>query len=480
MILECKEKNGQMVMPVFYHVNPSDVKKQTRSFKDAFTKHEKNFKKMPETIQRWRAALIEASNLSGWDSMVIKTYHPQSDCEGLVGIDSRIYRIKSLLCIQLLDVKIVGIWRMGGIGKTTISGVVFNQFSSQFDGCCFIANIREESDKCGLVHIRNQLLSQILEEEEDLTLGTPIIPEYIKKRLQYRKVFIVLDDVSDIEQIEFLIGRIDRLGPGSRVIATTRDKQVLCNYGVENIYELEGFEYHEALQLFSGYAFKQKCPSQNFWELSNKVVDYAKGNPLALKVLGSSLYRKSVHDWQSVLHKLKSISNPKIHNVLKISYDGLDHEEQDIFLDIACFFKGENSKRVTKILDSCYFSTHVGLTALIEKSLVTISYNKLDMHDLIQEMGWEIIRKESFKELGKRSRLWNHDDVFHVLKNNMGTDAVQGLKYLPNELRYLYWHGYPLKTLPSNFSPINLIELQLPYSNVDVQLWVDNKHGSDV
>ncbi|XP_031262382.1 TMV resistance protein N-like [Pistacia vera] len=68
-ILECKEKNGQMVMPVFYHINPSDVRKQTGSFKDAFTKHEKKFKKMLEKIQRWIAALIEASNLSGWDLM---------------------------------------------------------------------------------------------------------------------------------------------------------------------------------------------------------------------------------------------------------------------------------------------------------------------------------------------------------------------------------------------------------------------------
>ncbi|KAL9431976.1 hypothetical protein AB3S75_027062 [Citrus x aurantiifolia] len=71
-ILECKNKNAQMVVPVFYHVDPSDVRKQTGSFGDAFVKHEKQFKGIPEKVQKWRVALTEASNLSGWDSMNIR------------------------------------------------------------------------------------------------------------------------------------------------------------------------------------------------------------------------------------------------------------------------------------------------------------------------------------------------------------------------------------------------------------------------
>ncbi|XP_031255502.1 disease resistance protein RPP2B-like [Pistacia vera] len=42
-------------------------------------------------------------------------------------------------------------------------------------------------------------------------------------------------------------------------------------------------------------------------------------------------------------------------------------------------------------------------------------------------MGKEIVHQESFREPGKRSRLWNHEDVFHVLKNETGTNAVRGL-----------------------------------------------------
>ncbi|KAM4070559.1 hypothetical protein ACB094_12G174100 [Castanea mollissima] len=49
------------------------------------------------------------------------------------------------------------------------------------------------------------------------------------------------------------------------------------------------------------------------------------------------------------------------------------------------------------------------------------------MHDLLQDMGQEIVRRESPKEPGGRSRLWIYKDVIRVLKNNTGTEAVEGI-----------------------------------------------------
>ena len=65
-IMECKEKGGHQVVPIFYHVDPSDVRKQTGSFGEAFVNHEKEAKEKMEKIQRWRSALAEAGNISGW------------------------------------------------------------------------------------------------------------------------------------------------------------------------------------------------------------------------------------------------------------------------------------------------------------------------------------------------------------------------------------------------------------------------------
>ncbi|XP_031263552.1 TMV resistance protein N-like isoform X2 [Pistacia vera] len=71
-ILECKNSYGQTIIPVFYGVYPSHVRNQIGTFGDAFTKLEKHFKGSQETLQRWRTALREAANLSGFDSNVIK------------------------------------------------------------------------------------------------------------------------------------------------------------------------------------------------------------------------------------------------------------------------------------------------------------------------------------------------------------------------------------------------------------------------
>ena len=64
-ILECKKKNGQLVRPIFYNVDPSEVRNPKGMFKEALAKHEKKFKD-GNKVQRWREALHEAANLSGW------------------------------------------------------------------------------------------------------------------------------------------------------------------------------------------------------------------------------------------------------------------------------------------------------------------------------------------------------------------------------------------------------------------------------
>jgi hypothetical protein len=65
-ILKCKNrKTGQIVLPIFYHIDPSDVRKQNGSFAEAFVKHEERFEE--KLVKEWRKALEEAGNLSGWN-----------------------------------------------------------------------------------------------------------------------------------------------------------------------------------------------------------------------------------------------------------------------------------------------------------------------------------------------------------------------------------------------------------------------------
>lgn len=106
--------------------------------------------------------------------------------------------------------------------------------------------------------------------------------------------------------------------------------------------------------------------------------------------------------------------------MLRISYEELNSEDKSLFLDIACFSKGECKECMATLLHDRHYNVTHGLSILVDKSLITISehINTLQIHDLLQEMGREIVRQESVKEPGKRSRLWHRRDIRHVLKQN--------------------------------------------------------------
>ena len=186
----------------------------------------------------------------------------------------------------------------------------------------------------------------------------------IKTIRSFKRVFIVLDDVDNQNQLEYLIGSREWLGEGSRVIITTRDKRLLTIQEVDDLYEVTGLNSGEAFTLFSLFAFKQNCPELDFINLSWRAISYCKGHPLALKVLGSLLFKKTISEWESALHKLEREPEVKIHKVLKRSYAGLDHTDKNILLDVACFFKGENLDFVSRILDGCDFYAARGIKNL--------------------------------------------------------------------------------------------------------------------
>ncbi|XP_031261006.1 disease resistance-like protein DSC1, partial [Pistacia vera] len=220
-------------------------------------------------------------------------------------------------------------------------------------------------------------------------------------------------------------------------IITTRDKQVLrnCEVGNASIYEVKGLGDDDACKLFRQHAFRQNLPTEDYGELSNRVVAYAKGLPLALKVLGSSLYSKGKEVWESAINKLEKGPPLGIKKILKVSYDGLEKEEKDIFLDIACFFKGENINSIIEILNACDISTTQGINVLIDKCLLTMLGGLITMHDLLQEMGREIVREEySTNESGKHIRLWHRKDINEVLTKNTGAEAIRGISLDTSEI----------------------------------------------
>ncbi|KAL2342233.1 hypothetical protein Fmac_010173 [Flemingia macrophylla] len=514
-IMECKRAQDQIVMPVFYDIDPSHVRKQIEGYEGAFEKHKEDSR-----CDQWRNDLTEAANIAGWDSQnskteaelldvivetVLKKLVPKhsSRRDGLVGIENSYEEIKSLLKIGSDEVKIFGIWGMGGIGKTTLANSFYEKISPNFEGRCFLENVREKSEKGQ--NLCEEIFSKLCGEKIRCFDAS-----VLRWLLQRKRVFIVLDDVVAQEQLEEVIYQFYPLGPGSRVIVTTRNKQI---FRLDDVtYSVLKLSPHHSLELLCLNAFEEKQPKDGYEDISKEVISYCGGIPLALKVVGASLRSKSKEVWECQLNKLRSIPDIKIQKALKLSYDDLDDSQQSIFLDIACFFKGKPRNDMFQVSE---------IEVLLDKSLITIhhTHNKevIEMHDLIQEMGHEIVRQESIKYPERRSRLWKHEEVIDVLKRNKKNEVVEGIIlnlelldeslnlsydflanmtclrilkihgyrdekesfniYFPNglesfsnKLRYLHWNQCCLESLPSKFCVEQLVVLRMR-NNKFKKLW---------
>ncbi|XP_030928736.1 TMV resistance protein N-like isoform X2 [Quercus lobata] len=322
----------------------------------------------------------------------------------------------------------VGIYGLGGVGKTTIAKAIYNRIANCFELSYFLEDVKEKSStNDDMIKLQETLLSKI---SRGMYIKVDSVPEgiiMIKERLCLTRFLLILDNVAESEVMVNLLGECNWFALGSRVIITTRDKHVLNILGKDlPIYELKELNQSESHELFNPHAFPKIEPKKDYLEVAEQIIHYANGLPLALKIIGSDLCGKSICDWKSAFEKHKNIPHKKIVEKLKISYDGLEKTEKDIFLDIACFFKGFNRSCVENILDACKSYLGYGIGKLIDKCLITVGqFGELWMHDLLQQMGREIVQQES-EELGERSRIWCFEDAEEILTTNM---EIQ-LKYL--------------------------------------------------
>lgn len=333
-----------------------------------------------------------------------------NDKEKMIGMDTQVDEVLSLLRIESLDVRGIGIWGTAGIGKTAITEKIFRRISVQYKTCVFLKNLHEQVEEKGQVTMREEFLSKILEVEASLLRIFDINKSFLRSKLRCKKVLVVLDDVNDCKDIETFLGDLKYLGGGSRTIITSRNRRVFVQTEMDHIYEVKPLDISSSLRFLDDGT---SMTSANYRKQSLELVIYANGNPEVLHYMKSRFQKEFDQLSQEVL-QTSPICIPRI---LRSCY-GLDENEMNILLDIACFFRKMDRDGVAMLLDGCGFFAHVGFRNLFDKSLLTISHNLLNMHRFIQATGREIVRQESGNEPGKRSRLWNAEEIMDVFLND--------------------------------------------------------------
>ncbi|RID71160.1 hypothetical protein BRARA_C03115 [Brassica rapa] len=530
-IMKCREEVGQTVLTIFYNVDPSEVRKQTGDFGKAFD--ETCVGKTEELKQAWRQALNDVAGIAGYhssncgneadlinkvasDVMAVLGFTPSNDFDDFVGMGARVTEIKSKIILQSELVKVIGIFGPAGIGKTTTARVFYNQLSPYFQFNTFLENIKGSYEKpCGndyqlKLRLQKNLLCQIFNQSD-------IEVRHLRgaqEMLSDKKVLVVLDEVDHWWQLEEMAKQPGWVGPGSMIIITTEDRKLLkaLGLGSDHIYKMKFPTSDESLQIFCQYAFGQKSPDDGFESLAREVTWLVGNLPLGLRVMGSYLRGMSKDEWIEALPWLRSTLDREIESTLRFSYDALRDNEKTLFLHVACLFSVFYASIFKSYFANSSLEVNHGLEVLAQKSLITIDHKheRVDMHILLEQMGREIVKKQSTENPGKRQFLTDTKDISHVLDEDTATGNVlgihldttwtgeeiqinksafqgmnnlqflslfsytihtpEGLDCLPDKLISLHWYSCPLRIWPSKFSGKFLVDLVMQNSKFEM-LW---------
>ncbi|VVB08024.1 unnamed protein product [Arabis nemorensis] len=475
-------------------------------------------KRVAGKVQKWREAIIELAHTDDCKWIARNEFKLIEEivryaCLRLFSISSQnVIDVYSLLeSWQPSGMQMIGIWGMPGVGKTTVAKEIFRRLAPGYDSCYFLQDFHLIYQTKGLTYLRDEFFSKLFGVENLLIDACDTKPSFMKDRFQSKTVLVVIDDVTNARDAEALVGGFDWFSHGHLIILTSRNRQVLVQCNVKELYKIQNLFQYQSSQFLSLCA-----PGQYESMLNSELVRYASGIPLVLSVLGSFVRNQFTE--KEHLQMLRQIPPTEIQDAFRRSFDGLNENEKNIFLDLASFFRGDNRNHVIQILDGCGFFTELGIYGLIDESLIDPLDDKIEMSNVFQDMGRFVVCEES-KEPGKRSRLWDGNEIAKVLRNNSGTEAVegifmdmsnlkcklgptifertyrlrllklhcstsgnhcnlclpQGLNSLPDELRLLHWESYPLRSLPRHFNPKNLVELNMPYSKME-KLWKGTKN----
>jgi hypothetical protein len=317
-----------------------------------------------------------------WDPIEVAT-HP-------VGLDQTLKELDDLIQKQS-STRVVLIAGIGGIGKSTLAKKIFNSRRSNFSRASYLSNFR---DKIDLTSFQRQLLRDLLGQDTDIA-NTDIGKTILRKGLKGFKILIILDDVDDRDKIRSVLD-MNAVGAGSLIFITSRDKYILRGSADTLLYDVKPLKRNHARVLFCHHAFHQSNPFEGYEDLVEEFLKICGGLPLCLKVLGEQL--SGTLDGSYWKRQLEIFSQglplteaDTVINTLKWSYTAMEIDQQEMLLDVGCFFVGEDLELTVRVLEGLGYLSDARncLESLRPKCLVDFN-NDVETQDEIGKQGQDI------------------------------------------------------------------------------------------
>ncbi|KAJ4909405.1 Disease resistance protein (TIR-NBS class) [Raphanus sativus] len=251
-IMELQDKGLLTVIPIFYDVDPGHLRRQIGEVAGQFKKHEERVDH--ETVLTWRQASTALANIVGECSLkrgddskmideIVKGILRSIDTtpvngSDIVGIDKHMKAIFRLVDLNSKKgVRVVGVWATGGKTRSVLSKFVYQKICQHFQSHCFMGNLKRICEDHHMSHLHKEFLARV--QGEGLT----------RSRFENQKVLLVADNVTKLDQLDALAEDFNCFGPGSLVIVTTQDRQLLKSYRIKLVYEVERLRFKKVREL---------------------------------------------------------------------------------------------------------------------------------------------------------------------------------------------------------------------------------------